>query len=132
MKAVEDVCGLYGVPATRMQSRMFTVPGVGGRERPFYVGEWTDERGEKHQGGMADFLLQPSINLEIVTGNKALKGEHVTVPLWVECKAGSGELQANQKAFKAWVEWTGAGYLCVTDNCQTLMDWFEIYGVEKR
>jgi hypothetical protein len=122
IKAVVDICGLYGVPVLRMQSRTFTVAGVGGKERPFFVGEWVDANGATHRRGMADLLLQPTINLEKVS---------ITVPLWVEGKAGSGKLEFEQKCFRDWVESIGAGYICVTDSCEELMQWFKDYGVKK-
>lgn len=134
MKAVEDVCGFYEVPVLRMQSRVFQVPGVGGRERPFFVGEWVDQLGVKHRKGMADLLLQPKIT---VTKNITHKGTQVeiplsfVIPLWVECKSGSGKQTVDQKAFQEWVESIGACYLCVTDSCEPLMEWFKTYKVRK-
>lgn len=134
MKAVEDLCGFYGVPATRMQSRMFEVPGVGGRMRPFFVGEWTDQWGEKHQGGMADLLLQPKIT---VRATVTVKGVDCVVPLmfvsplWVECKAGTGKQTPKQKLFQEWTEHIGASYLLVNDSCEQLLEWFIKRGVKK-
>lgn len=134
MSAVEDVCGLFGVPCLRMQSRTFTVPGVGGRERPFFVGEWRDADGVKHRKGMADLLLQPRVSMLVAV---TVKGQELkvplsfTVPLWVECKAGSGKLDAEQEAFRDWVLSIGAAYICVTDSCEELMQWFKNKNVEK-
>lgn len=134
MVAVEQICGLYGVPATRMQSRTFTVPGVGGRPRPFFVGEWTDTMGVKRRKGMSDWLLQPRITMLVAV--KA-KGEQVsvplswTVPLWVECKAGKGKMDDDQLAFREWVLSIGASHICVTDSCEELMQWFKDKKVEK-
>lgn len=129
MKAVEDVCGLYGVPVLRMQSRTFTVQGEGGRPRPFFVGEWTDASGVKHRKGMADLLLQPTINMKLITDIKIECT--VVIPLWVECKANSGKMEAEQEAFRDWVESIGAWHLCVTDSCEELMELFEQCGVRK-
>lgn len=134
MKAVEDVCGLFGVPLLRMQSRTFQVPGVGGRERPFFVGEWTDAMGVKHRKGMADLLLQPRVNISYeanVKGSKVKIPLSFTVPLWVECKQGAGDMNAEQLAFRAWVLSIGAAHICVTDSCEQLMDWFRAKNVEK-
>lgn len=131
VKAVEDVCGLFGVPVLRMQTRTFTVPGAGGRERPFFVGEWTDAMGVKHRKGMADLLLMPQIRIKQCLEHRPQQMLYVTIPLWVECKAGSGKLEKDQREFKDWVMSIGAAYLCVTDSCEALMDWFKNYGVEK-
>lgn len=134
MKAVEDVCGLFGVPAIRMQSRTFMVPGVGGRERPFFVGEWTDALGVKRRKGMADMLLQPRVNITYEANFKGAKVKiplSFTVPLWCECKAGSGTLSSDQQAFREWVLSIGAAHICVTDSCEQLMEWFRAKNVEK-
>jgi hypothetical protein len=134
MKSVEDLCGLYRVPSLRMQSRMFTVAGEGGRERPFFVGEWTDELGVKHRGGMGDLLLQPKITIQ---SKVKLRGEEVpfnvsfVTPLWVECKSGAGKQTPEQKLFQAWVQSIGASYLLVNDSCDQLMVWFKEHGVRK-
>jgi hypothetical protein len=134
MKAVGDLCGFYGVPAIRMQSRMFRVPGVGGKERPFFVGEWTDHMGQKHFGGMADWLLQPKIT---VKATATVKGQQVFIPLsfvsplWVECKAGDGKQTPDQVAFQGWVEHIGASYLLVNDSCEQLLSWFKERGVRR-
>jgi hypothetical protein len=135
MRAVEDICGLYGVPALRMQSRTFTVKGVGGKDRPFFVGEWKDANGIKHRKGMADFLLQPRVTMHVAV---KVRGEEVkvplsfTVPLWVECKAGTGVLNEDQREFRDWVLSIGAAYICVTDSCEELMEWFRSKKVEKQ
>lgn len=132
IKAVQDVCGLYGVPLLRMQSRTFTVPGVGGTERPFFVGEWTDAQGVKHRRGMADLLLMPAVHVQVIpAGESRAVVMNTTIPLWCECKAGEGKLETEQKAFRDWVISIGAGYLCITNSCQELMDWFSSYGVKK-
>src|SRR6266702_3115181 len=127
MKAVEDVCGLYGVPFLRMQSRTFTVPGAGGRDRPFFVGEWTDAMGVKHRKGMADILLMPRIEVRVkldeIAGNARTVPLMLTAMLWVECKAGSGKMNAEQLAFREWVLSIGAAHICVTDSCEELMQW---------
>lgn len=132
MKAVEDVCNLYDVPVTRMQSRTFTVPGKGGKERPFFVGEWIDRMGVKRRKGMADLLAQPSVCLGVLTGKKELSTTTVTIPLWIECKAGTGKLTGDQQAFKEWVDEIGAAYLCVTDSCEELLNFFKHYDLRRR
>jgi hypothetical protein len=135
MRAVIDICNLYGVPYLRLQSRTFIVPGVGGRERPFFVGEWIDQNGVKHRKGMSDILLQPRITMLVAA---RARGEEIkvplsfTVPLWVECKAGTGALTEDQKDFRDWVLSIGAAYLCVTDSCDELMQWFKDHRVEKQ
>lgn len=134
MKGTEAICAMYGIPTLRMQSRMFTVPGVGGRERPFFVGEWTDAMGAKHRGGMADLLAMPKIT---VTSTVEIRGEskpfniNFVTPLWVECKAGAGKQTPEQRLFQEWVESIGASYLLVTDNCQQMLDWIKNHGVRK-
>jgi len=132
VKAVLDVCGLYGVPALRMQSRTFTVPGVGGTERPFFVGEWTDVEGVKPRRGMADLLLMPTVHVKVIPhGEDRPVVMNTTLPLWCECKAGTGTPDSEQKAFGRWAHSIGCGYLCITDSCQELMDWFTQMGVKK-
>jgi hypothetical protein len=112
---------------------MFRVPGVDGKERPFFVGEWTDANGFLHRSGMADLLLQPTVHVKVIPkGETKAVMMNCTVPLWVEAKSGSGVLTAEQKNFQTWVTSIGAGYLCVTDSCEQLMEWFKEYGVKKR
>jgi hypothetical protein len=119
-----------------MQSRTFIVPGVGGRERPFFVGEWTDAMGVKHRKGMADLLLQPRVSLVAeVSPGKSFPHVKIpvsfTIPLWVECKAGEGKMDEHQLAFRLWVLSIGAAHICVTENCEELMKWFEEKKVRK-
>lgn len=124
VKAIEDICGLFRVPVLRMQSRTFIVPGVGGRERPMFMGEWTDMFGYKHRKGMADLLAMPCIE----TGDGFL----VTVPLWIECKAGTSEMRKEQIAFKEFVEAAGAYHLEARDSADPVIEWFKTNKVEKR
>lgn len=122
--AAEEACGLFGVPCYRMQSRTFTVVGTGGRSRPMFVGQWRDRTGIIHHRGMADLLLTPSISDE--------KGWYITVPLWVECKAGTGALRSEQIAFRDDVLAAGAHHLELRDSAGDLLDWFQEQGVHRR
>ena len=143
MLAAYQCAMMMHVPAFRMQSRVFTVVGAGGRQRPMFMGEWTDELGEKHTSGFSDWLMLPTIrtnlkgelhpkvptpnlNLTIVASTTG-----ICVPLFVECKALSGRLTPDQKAFKEYVERAGAYYLELRDSADTLMEWFRAHGVEK-
>ena len=137
MKSVEDVCGLYRVPFYRMQSRVFTVVGRGGRERPMITGGWRDRNGEHHTGGMPDFLLTPKVNVsklvEVDDGNDApmfAKIEY-TLPLWVECKAGKDRLSPAQVAFRDDVLAQGGHWLLVKDGPEALLDWLKEHGVRR-
>ena len=114
---------MYRVPAIRMQSRVFTVVGKGGRERPMFTGTWTDDMGEVHHGGLSDVLLMP-----IITHN----GCKVTVPLWCECKSGAGTLSKDQRAFQRYVEDNGAFFLECRDSADALLAWFQAHGVVRR
>lgn len=127
MKCVEDCCGLYGVPFYRMQSRVFTVIGAGGRERPMMTGSWHDKLGRRHTGGITDFLLTPAIEIHGVPGFNC-----ITVPLWVEVKAGRDRLAPEQKEFRDYIQATPGGYwLVVKDGPEDLLEWFKNFGVRK-
>lgn len=130
MYAVEQVCGLYGVQVTREQSRTFTVES-GGRWRPMFFGQWTDEFG-KRRFGKADFLARP----RILAGLGALRdGFRMSVPLWIECKSLTGKTNSktklDQAAFEAWVTKNGDAYLRVQEDVRPLIAWFEAHGVVK-
>lgn len=131
VQAVEQVAALYSVPAFRMQSRVFMVPGIGGRERPMVVGAWRDKLGEVHTRGMADLLLQPQI--EVVWNDSSPRVLiRVCVPLWVECKYGSGTLTKDQKVFRDYVVERGAHHLAVADDpVNEVLRWFADHGVER-
>ena len=120
--AVCDAAALFNVPAFRMNTRTVEVVGVGGRSRPMFFGQWTDDLGVLHRKGMADLLLTPRI--AIWTDN--LK---VTVPLWVECKSGSGELEPDQILFRDFVLRGGAYYLEAHDCADVVIQWFSEFGV---
>lgn len=130
--AISQAAAIYGVPCFRMQSRTFEVAGAGGRKRPMFIGQWTDGYGTIHRCGMPDLLLQPRVNFwRIVTqGNPGLSSDlKVTVPLWVECKSGSGVLGLNQRAFRDYVVESGAYYLEAHDSADIVVRWFENFGV---
>ena len=129
MYAVEQVCGLYGVQVTREQSRTFTVES-GGRWRPMFFGQWTDEFG-KRRFGKADFLARPRIRLREPCGDFYWQ----SVPLWIECKSLTGKTNSktklDQAAFKAWVTKNGDAYLRVQEDIRPLIAWFDAHGVVK-
>ena len=78
MLAAYQCAMMMHVPAFRMQSRVFTVVGAGGRPRPMNMGEWTDDLGEKHTAGMADWLMTPRIrtNMKGELHPKVVTSEH--------------------------------------------------------
>lgn len=96
-----------------------------------FTGKWTDNDGVEHYGGMADLLLMPTIELVCLCDN-AQTVRDVTVPLWVECKAGLGALKKEQRAFRDFVVSAGAGYLELRDSADDLLTWFKKMKVERR
>jgi hypothetical protein len=130
MYAVEQVCGLYGVQVTREQSRSITVQS-GGRWRPMFFGQWTDEFG-KRRFGKADFLARPRVLLVLAGGGEF----HMSVPLWIECKSLEGKTNSktklDQAAFEKWVTKNGDYYMRVQQDVRPLVAWFDAHGVEKR
>ena len=144
MYAVEQVCGLYGVQVTREQSRTFTVESRG-RWRPMFFGQWTDEFG-KRRFGKADFLARPRVKIAqigdgVITAFGKVAGitamsQHVSVPLWIECKSLTGKTNSktklDQAAFKAWVTKNGDAYLRVQEDVRPLIAWFDAHGVVKQ
>jgi hypothetical protein len=134
-KLVEDFCGLYRVPFYRMQSRMFNVIGAGGKERPMFIGSWTNDRGEQFKGGMPDYLLTPQLRIGQAVqrlGGIVDMDTHMNtmVPLWVEVKAGTDRLSPNQKEFRDYQERIGGLWLTVRDGSE-LEDWFKKHGVKR-
>ena len=125
VQAVEQACAIFGVRCYRQQSRAVTVVGVGGRPRPMFMGQWRDRNGTLHYAGIADLLLTPNIRWE--SGFV----ECVTA-LWVECKAGTGRLTDEQKAFKEDVEEAGAYYIECHDSADQVVQWFLDHGVQRR
>lgn len=124
VSAVEMACALYGVRCYRQQSRAVTVVGAGGRPRPMFIGQWRDRNGALHHGGMPDLLLTPRVTFS--------RGDEVCLALWVECKAASGKLNGEQKAFKEDVEEAGAYYIECRDSADSVIRWFEAYDVRRR
>lgn len=123
LKAVEDVCALYRIPVFRMQSRVFTVIGAKGKKRPMFVGRWKDVQGQMFTSGMADLLLAPRIPCSAHF--------YGTVFLWVEAKAGKGELTTDQEAFKTFVESQGMYFLECHDSADQLLEWLKAHGVTR-
>ena len=128
VSAVEQVCGMFGVPVFRMQSRTFMVPGANGSTRPMFMGEWTDHLGVKRRKGMADLLTMPSIETKSFGTVGPVK---ITVPLWIECKSGSGRMTQDQKDFKEFVEKAGAYHICAHDSADEVIEWFKARGVRR-
>lgn len=126
--AVEEACAIYGVRCYRMQSRAVTVVGAGGRLRPMFIGQWHDSNGVLHRAGMADCLLTPKIQIEDGCGDHPW----CAVALWVECKAGSGRLSAEQEMFRDDVTEAGAFYVECRDSADSVIRWFEAYDVRRR
>lgn len=122
VSSVEEAAALFGVPSYRMNSRTFMVPGLNGRMRPMFMGQWTDDDGTAYRKGMADLLLSPKVPI----------GEQlVAVPLWVECKSGSGRLSPEQKAFRDHVTRNGAFFIEARDCATAVIEWFRARGVSR-
>lgn len=152
---IVETCALYGVETFRMQSRVFTVPGAAGRDRPLFIGQWTDQFGKMHNRGMSDILARPKVPLKYlepvcwvkVAGSFGLvptieareRFEYgaagldatITLPLWIEAKSGRGGLTDDQVAFKSYVESNGETWLLIHDDLRPLIEWLEIHGVKK-
>lgn len=126
VNAVMQVAAIYGQPAYRMQSRCFTVTGAGGADRPLFIGQWDDMTGAHHFGGMCDVLLTPLIWLP-----GPIRPHRIQVPLWCECKSGTGQLTDEQKAFRDHVEATGGFWIECRDSADMLVAWFREHGVER-
>jgi hypothetical protein len=125
LQAIETACAIYGVRCYRMNSRAIQVIGAGGRERPMFFGQWRDQSGIQHKRGMADLLLTPRIRLQTSPPTR------VCVPLWVECKSGTGELRADQILFRDDVIDSGAFYIEAHDSADAVIQWFNEQGVSK-
>jgi hypothetical protein len=124
-----QTCALYGVKTMRMQSRVMWVPGAAGRPRPMFFGKWTDDNGVEHNGGMADLLARPRIDLQ---PPHALDPVEATLLLWIECKSGKGRLTEDQIAFKNHVENNGEFYIVCHDDMRPLVGWLEAHGLKER
>jgi hypothetical protein len=143
--SIEQVAALYGVRAYRMQSRVMTVVGAGGRTRPMFMGAWRDQLGQIHYKGMADLLLTPRIPMFTVPMTIKLKdgteeqepGLYVprrmdcAVALWVEAKSGSGRLSPEQELFRDDVLKAGAFWIQAQDGPDDVLQWFENMGVRR-
>lgn len=127
VQAVENACAIFGVRCYRQQSRAVTVVGVGGRPRPMFMGQWRDKNGTLYYGGMPDLLLTPRVEELIKPGFL-----RATAVLWVECKAGTGRLNENQKAFRDDVLEAGAHYIECHDSADQVVQWFLDHGVQRR
>ena len=92
-----------------------------------FMGQWTDRFGAIHRKGMCDLLLTPRIDVAPFDSI----GNLVCVPLWVECKYGSGRLEPEQKLFRDDVLERGAFYLEVHDGPDALIEWFKSKGVRR-
>ncbi len=141
--AVEEACEVWGVPVYRMQSRVFTVVGKGGKSRPMFVGKWKDGLGVWHTKGMADLLAHPEIIIE--TNGPIGQGE-ISTPVWIECKFGSGKQGESaareakcicgqpinhQKHFQEYVESKGASYIVAHDCADAVIEWLKRNGVTR-
>ena len=141
VSSIEEAAAIYGVRCYRMQSRVFNVVGAGGRQRPMFVGGWRDKCGTHFESGMADLLLTPRILVEKPThlvhipintpGGANIQPITCSVPLWVECKSGSGVLSKEQKLFRDDVLDAGAFYIEAHDGPDAVIEWFETYGVKR-
>lgn len=130
--AIEQVCQIYSVPCFREQSRVLRI----GKGLVFY-GKWRDGRGVWHSCGKADYLLTPQIEI----GSAML--HRITVPLWVEAKAGKERAAKpnrcmcgdtaldHQEHFRKYVTGAGAYHLIVRDSAEVLIQWFREHGVIK-
>jgi hypothetical protein len=131
VSSVEHAAALYGVRCYRMNSRTFEVEGAGGRKRPMFMGAWKDELGQHHFTGMADLLLTPRVRLPIMDGSKFIDIATATIPLWVECKSGTGRLGPEQIAFRDDVVKAGAAYIEARDSAEAVIAWFDKMGVRR-
>lgn len=141
VNAVEMAAAMFGVRCYRMNSRTFKVIGAGGRERPMFMGQWKDELGVVFYKGMADLLLTPRVTIHqktslihIPINTPASMPSNLIiacVPLWVECKSGSGVLTKEQKAFRDDVVKAGAFYIEAHDSADEVIAWFEAMQVRK-
>lgn len=131
VSAVESAALLYRVRCYRMNTRTFEVTGQGGRKRPMFMGSWRDELGSHHFTGMADLLLTPRVRLPILNNGKLVDIATAVIPLWVECKSGSGRLSPEQQAFKEDVMKAGAAFIEARDSADAVVEWFEKMGVKR-
>jgi hypothetical protein len=132
VNAVEGAAAIYGVRSYRMQSRAFYVPGEGGRTRPMFMGAWKDRFGTIHRKGMADILLTPHVKVAFTSPDgENFTAVYRTIPLWVECKFGTGKLEREQILFRDDVVEAGAHYIEAHDSADAVVAWFEANGVKR-
>lgn len=135
VSSIESAAALFGVRSYRMNSRTIIVPGVGGRERPMFMGQWRDRYGTQHNKGMGDLLLTPritiTVNVEIPGGAVIPVIVNPVVALWCECKAGTGRLSIDQELFREDVLDAGAFYLLAHDGPDVVIEWFQEMGVRR-
>jgi hypothetical protein len=128
VNAAEQVAAMYRVRYYRMNTRTFTVVGAGGRERPMFMGAWHNGDGIEYRKGMADLLLTPRIR----AWPSVTTPEFIAVPLWCECKSGTGRLSKEQILFRDDVIDAGSFYLQLNDAADELLRWFEEHGVRRQ
>lgn len=131
--AAMQVCALMHVPCWRMNSRVVNVATPNDRRgfRPMAMGSWIDSTGKEHTAGMADLLAQPNIRFILAEAGSKSPFIAVTVPLWIECKAGKGQLSSDQRDFREYVLEIGAHYLLLRDCADELFAWFKEHGVKR-
>lgn len=144
--AVNQVCGLYGVNVIREQSRVFSVIGKSGRERPMFIGQWTDANGQPHYAGKADLLARPKVLISRLLPAGAVVpydneqerqlamgvlAGRTAVPLWIETKAKGNRLSAEQEAFRHFVTGNLEHHIVVAEDVRPLMEWFDKMGVKR-
>lgn len=117
VQAAIQACMLRGVPVVRFNSGQFMGFGDKGRARPVAASIWYDDLGAKHTAGMPDLLARPTTILPGVN-------VRITVPLWIECKAGTSKLTSEQKAFREMCEAHHEHYIELRDSAEELMEWF--------
>ena len=100
-----------------------------------FFGQWTDEFG-KRRFGKADFLARPRVKIAQIGDGVITVSQHVSVPLWIECKSLTGKTNSktklDQAAFEAWVTKNGDAYLRVQEDVRPLIAWFDAHGVVKQ
>ena len=95
-----------------------------------FMGQWRDREGTLHSAGMADLLLTPRMMCESRYSVLGLTVQ-IAAAVWVECKAGSGALRPEQRAFRDDVEQGGAVYIECRDSADPVVEWFNRNGVRR-
>ena len=125
VSAVEQVAALYNVPYYRMNSGAMMVESKG-KTRPMSFGVWHDDLGVRRTKGMADLLLTPRVRIVHLQGVFP-----ITVPLWCECKYGTGELSQDQEDFRDYVKRHGALWVLAKDSADAVLEVFRLCHVER-